>query len=59
MKVFRETVPKGCVLPYLSHFNCLIDFNPLNENQFKLETDQQVSLAISLFHACDITFLPC
>ena len=42
------------------YFNCLIDFNPLNENQFKLKTYQQVSLAIKIFyHSCDITFLPC
>ena len=38
MKVIRETVPKNCVLPHLSHFNCLIDFNPLDENQFKFKT---------------------
>mgnify|MGYP006964526097 CR=1 FL=1 len=42
MKVIRETVPKNCVLPHLCHFNCLIDFNPLEENQFKLKTYQQV-----------------
>ena len=32
----------------------------IDENQFKLETYQQVSLAIKIFyHMCDVTFLLC
>ena len=35
IKVISETVPKNCVLPYLSPFDCLIDLNALDENQCK------------------------
>ena len=56
----NETVPKNCVLPYLSRFNCLIDLNPLDENQCKLKAYQQISLAVKIvYHTCDITFLLC
>ena len=42
MKVINETVPKNCILPYLSHFNCLTNLNALDENQCKLKTCQQI-----------------
>ena len=51
MKLFVKTV-------YCLIYPAIIDLNALHENQCKLKTYQQISLAIKIvYHACDRTFL--